>query len=620
MLANFHFLYPLWFLLLPLLAAFLWWLNQVQGGTASWNDFIDEKLRPYVLSANSVEKNKKFLIGFSLVGLIAIFALAGPSWNKRTVPAFQTQQGLVVAMDLSTSMIVDDITPSRLVRSRFKLIDLLNLRKEGQTGLVVFAGAAFPVSPLTDDVKNISEQVKHLDPGTMPSQGSSLHLAIDESVKLLQQSDFKKGNILLITDGLSNLSKTISSANNAKQQGYQVSILGVGTKQGSTIPLAGGRVFRDSSGNAVITLLNEDELQKVVTAGNGNYRTSSLGDEDIQYFTKQFALKTTDKLDDELLENNNREVEHWDNAGIWLSLLLLPLVLLLFRRGVLFSLLLVFFLLPQTETAHAFEWDSLWKNANQRGQAALEQQQADKALELFNRSDWQATAAYRQGDYQKSAELYSQLDNADADYNRGNALAKQNKINGAIKAYQQALKKNPALQDAKDNLELLTELKKKQQKDKKQGDEKEDNKQDNSDQKENKKNQKGNKQGQKNKSDKQNQKNKDSNEQSQQEKDKQAEKNKDDLKKQFDKERKDEGEGISDPNEHGRLGKEAGKEKKQKKLKQKNKQEVQKAREKNQHADQWLRKIPDDSAGLWRRKFMYQYRDRSQSTGDQQPW
>ncbi|RTZ67198.1 MAG: hypothetical protein DSZ29_01185, partial [Aquificaceae bacterium] len=458
--------------------------------------------------------------------------------------------------------------------------------------------------------------------GTMPSQGSRVDLAINEAVKLLQQSDFKKGNILLITDGVSNLSNAIASAKAASKKGYSVSILGVGTKQGATIPLAGGRVLRDKQGNPVIASLNESELRQVASAGKGYYHLSSLGDEDVKYFTEQLSAKKTDKLHEKLLKNKNRQVEYWNNAGIWLSLLLIPFVLLLFRRGLLFSVLLAVFLLPHAEPANAFEWDALWHNDNQRGKIALEHKQADKAATLFKRPDWQAAAAYRQGDYQKSIDLYAKFNSADADYNRGNALAKQKKIDEAIKAYQQALKKNPQLQDAKDNLNLLKKLKQQQQKNKqkgKDGKEREDNKQDNSDQKKNKKNQEGKKSGKKgdkknqqNKSDKQNQKSKEKSQEEQNKKD--AEKSK----SQKDKDKKDDGEGVSDPNEHGRLGKEAEKKKQQKKAM--TKAELQKKREKDQRAEQWLRKIPDDSAGLWRRKFMYQYRDRNQSTGEQQPW
>jgi len=271
-LEDFHFLYPLWFLLLPVLALLVWWLDQIKSSTAQWDDFIDEKLRPYILSAGSGEKNKTFVISTAMAGLIAIIALAGPTWDKRAVPAFQTQQGLVVAMDLSTSMMIDDIAPSRLVRSRFKLIDLLKMRKEGQTGLVVFAGAAFPVSPLTDDTKNITEQVIHLGPGIMPVQGSRVYLAIDEASKLLQQGGFKKGNILLMTDGLAELNKAIASAEKAKQQGYNVSILGIGTEKGGTIPLAGGRVYTDSNGLPIIASLNEEQLKQVVKAGGATIK------------------------------------------------------------------------------------------------------------------------------------------------------------------------------------------------------------------------------------------------------------------------------------------------------------------------------------------------------------
>ncbi|MCK5902072.1 MAG: VWA domain-containing protein [Cocleimonas sp.] len=623
MLADFHFLIPLWFLLLPLLVWLVLWLNQIQKGSVLWNDFIDEKLRAYVLNAGKGEHNRSFLIALSMAGFIAIVALAGPSWKKHTVPAFQTQQGLVVGMDLSTSMIINDISPSRLVRSRFKLIDLLGLRKEGQTGLVVFAGAAFAVSPLTDDAENISEQVKYLGPGTMPLQGSNVYAAIDESVKLLQQSEFKKGNILLITDGLSQLDTAIESAKKAKQYGYKVSILGVGTKEGGAIPLAGGRVLTNDLGDQVVAVLNSNALQQVATAGGGVYRESSLGDEDIQYLNQFFAQQDNNKLNNDIVKNKDKTIEYWTNEGIWLSLLLIPFVLLLFRQGVLFSLVLVFVVLP-SEPVHAYEWDALWKNGDQRGKIALESQQAAKALTLFKRPDWKAAAAYKKEDYAMAERLYAQSDTAEADYNRGNALAKLKKIEEAIKAYQQALDKNPMLQDAKDNKALLEALKKEQDQQKNQK-EKEDNKQDNSDQKDSKKNQKNEKKQddnkkegdkkQKNPSDK-----KDSNEDASDEKDKsQEDKENEAAKQEKEKKAKDDAEGVKSAKEKPEAGKENKKDKEQQKHK-KTKQEQQKQQEMNQRTDQWLRKIPDDSAALWRRKFMYQYRHRNQSTGGQNPW
>ncbi|MCK5814067.1 MAG: VWA domain-containing protein, partial [Cocleimonas sp.] len=483
-LTDFHFLYPLWFLLLPVLAGFVWWLKQIHSSTAQWNDFIDENLRPYILSTGSGKKNKTFMMSVALAGLIAIVALAGPSWDKRSVPAFQTQQGLVVAMDLSTSMILDDITPSRLVRSRFKLIDLLKLRQEGQTGLVVFAGAAFAVSPLTDDTNNIIEQVKHLGPGIMPSQGSRIDLAIDEAVQLLKQSDFKKGNILLITDGLADLEKTIERAKKAKEEGYKISILAVGTIKGATIPLAGGRVYTKSDGSPIIASLDEGQLQQVTKAGGGYYKLSELADNDVAYFNQQFSPKKDQQFNPDIADKKDREVQYWNNAGIYLSLLLVPFVLLLFRRGVLFSVVLAFLLLPQTETANAYEWDTLWKNDNQLGQIALENKQADKAVNLFKRPDWQAAAAYRNKDYKKASALYSQFDTADAAYNRANALARQGQYDKAIEAYNQALSKNSTLQDAIDNKTLVEQLKKQQQnKDQQKDQDNKDDKQDQSKQK-----------------------------------------------------------------------------------------------------------------------------------------
>ena len=631
-LADFHFLYPLWFLALPVLVLFIGWLYHLKRGTAQWNDFIDETLRPYVLSASTGKKNNTFAMSVAIAGCIAIIALAGPSWEKREVPAFQAQQGLVVAMDLSTSMIINDITPSRLVRSRFKLIDLLKLRKEGQTGLVVFAGAAFAVSPLTDDVNNIIEQVTHLGPGIMPAQGSHLHLAIDEASQLLQQSGFKKGNILLMTDGLAAIDKAIASAKKAKQQGYNVSILGIGTAKGGTIPLAGGRVYTDTSGTPIVASLNETQLKQVAKVGGGHYKLSVLADNDIRYFHQQFLLKESDKFNQSMADKKNREVEYWNNMGIYLSLLLIPLTLLLFRRGVLFSLLLVIIVLPQPNIANAYEWESLWKNDDQRGQIALENKQAEKAVDLFKRPDWQAAAAYRNKDYKKADALYSQFDTAEGHYNRGNALAKQKNYKEAIAAYNRALSKNKNLQDATLNKALVEKLKQQQNKeqqsqdknDTKKNDKKESSKQQNND-----KNQKNNKDGEssdqqddqadkeESSSDNEKQENKGKDQES-----KGKDKDSKDKKEASNKDEKKEGEEAKEAEKHGRQGNESEQKKQQEKVEKQSDEEVRKLREMNQRTNQWLRKIPDDSAALWRRKFRYQYRRRSDAKGrgEQQPW
>lgn len=623
MLSEFHFLYPYWFLLLPVLALFLWWLSRIKANGAIWNEFIDGPLKSFVLTQDVGTSNRFFLGSLLIAGLLAITALAGPSWDKHTVPAFQAQQGLVVAMDLSTSMIVTDVKPSRLVRARFKLIDLLKMRKEGQTGLVVFAGAAFPVSPLTDDMDNIIEQVKYLGPGTMPVQGSRLDLAIDESAKLLKQSGFNKGNILLITDGLINSSKTNESAEDARESGFRVSILAVGTQQGATIPLAGGRVLQDNRGMAVVTSLNEPQLQQVAKSGGGIYRVASLTDEDVQALSDEFSIKASDKLSNDVVEDEDRDVEYWNNAGIWLAILMLPFVLLLFRKGVLFSLLVLIFTLPFPDHAQAYEWQDLWQNPDQRGMKALKSDKPDQALELFDRKDWKATAAYRHGEYEMAEQLFAEQDSADANYNRGNALAKQGKLDAAIKAYQQALNKDSTLEDAQFNKALVEKIKKQQEQQNNQQSQQQnqqDKDQQKSDQQQNK-----NQQGDQSKQEQSDQQKK--NEQSQQQDPQQNQQQQEDPQQANEQQQEqnqqgEEGENKQDQQQvqRGRQGKKNKDEKGGKEAQQKSPEEIQKDREKNQRADQWLRKIPDDPAGLWRRKFMYQYRQSGQSQGEAQPW
>ena len=122
-------------------------------------------------------------------------------------------------MDFSASMSAEDEKPNRLTLARFKLLDILNARKDAQNALVVFAGDAFTVSPLTDDIDTIQEQVKNLTPDIMPAPGSLLTPAIQRSVELLQQAGMKKGSILLMTDGVSDPEAAIGVAEEAHDRG-----------------------------------------------------------------------------------------------------------------------------------------------------------------------------------------------------------------------------------------------------------------------------------------------------------------------------------------------------------------------------------------------------------------
>jgi len=198
--SNFHFLRPEWFLALLPLLLLLFWLARRRLRSRSWQAVCDPELLPHLLLGHSVRR-ANWPIWLLLVGLLLmVLALSGPVWKRQPQPLFRQQSALVILFDLSRSMEVADLRPSRFLRARLKIADLLRQREEGQTALIVFAADAFTVTPLTEDRHTIESLLESLDPELMPVQGSNLTRAIRRGAELLQQAGLQRGRLLLVTD------------------------------------------------------------------------------------------------------------------------------------------------------------------------------------------------------------------------------------------------------------------------------------------------------------------------------------------------------------------------------------------------------------------------------------
>ncbi|MES2607027.1 MAG: VWA domain-containing protein, partial [Pseudomonadota bacterium] len=202
---NFHFLRPLFLLgiipavLLVLLLRFL------QSSQSSWQLAIDARLLPYLLDKNSTPQQSYPLYGLLLLWTLGIVAMAGPVWEQNPVPVQEKQDAVVIVLDLSMSMYADDVSPNRATRAQRKIIDILEYRRaEGQTGLVVYAGDAHAVTPMTDDVETINNLVPSLQPNIMPVLGSKPLSGITLAMDLLANSALPNAHILLLTDGVFN--------------------------------------------------------------------------------------------------------------------------------------------------------------------------------------------------------------------------------------------------------------------------------------------------------------------------------------------------------------------------------------------------------------------------------
>ncbi len=484
MLADFHFLRPEWLLAIPVVAIILFVFYRRSRQSIGWEKVCDPALLNFQLTRTreAVGSASHLLIWLvPLMFLITILALAGPSWQKKEQPIFQKDSALVIVLDLSLSMNARDVKPSRLERAKLKIIDILKQKIEGQTALVAYAGDAHTVSPLTIDNKTIISLLPALDSSIMPLSGSHAADAIKTAKELLVNAGYSRGDILLFTDGIdtSEQQKMKQLVKQLEQQGYHTSIIGIGTQAGSPIPIPGqGGFIKDRSGQVILSKLEEQPLKAIAQAGGGFYHRLSLDDSDFKEILQQKFI------DKDKVKQQDEELEQWIDAGAYVTLLIIPLALFMFRMGVLSllvaSLLLSSLLLPAfysaplmaeplpesaAETTAAqqpgksgFNWNDLWLTADQQADKSFKAQNYQQAAETFKDPLWKASAYYRAGQYEQALQQYSQFDSADALYNKGNALANLQKFPEAIKAYEQALKQNPELKDAKKNLEYLKKL------------------------------------------------------------------------------------------------------------------------------------------------------------------
>jgi Ca-activated chloride channel family protein len=451
--AHFHFLHPLWLwalIVLPLVLLLVWWQQRRQ---LAFRQLVDDALLPHLLEGKKGGTLGQLLLA-GLIWLLACLALAGPSWKQYPTPLLESQSAQVIALSLSKTMYANDVAPDRLTRARFKVHDLLNANAAGMNGLIGFAGEAFVVAPLTRDSNSLSALLNAMSPDTMPVDGDNAAAAIRRAQTLLKEADTQHGLIILITDDANQA--TVDEARTARNGGLRVSVLGIGSNKRQPVTLPDGSLLHDTAGNLVLTQRNDTRLAAVANAGGGIYVAATNNDADVRQL--ETGLESSGPQE-------RRKVSHWRDMGPWL---LLPLVLLFaasFRRGWLLLLLLFPLAMPHPAQAADWQqrWQNLWQRPDQQAASALANQQPALAEKLAKSPEWKGVAAYQAKHYKKAIDAFQHTDDANTDYNLGNALAQSGNLKGAIASYKKAIAQHPDDTDARHNLDVVEKLLKQRQ-------------------------------------------------------------------------------------------------------------------------------------------------------------
>lgn len=369
---------------------------------------------------------KFWLVTAALAAMIV--CLARPQYGTKMDTRKRKGIEAIIAMDVSNSMLAEDVSPSRLDKSKMLFSNLVDHMTDDKVGLIVYAGDAYTQLPITSDYVSAHMFLDNISPSMVNVQGTDIAAAIDLATRSFTQQDGVGRAIFVITDGEDNEGGAVEAAANALKKGMRVFVLGVGSPEGSPIPMPGRSGYMtDNAGNTVVSKLNEDMCRKIASAGGGAYiyvDNSSSAQSALQ--------KHVDKLAKKEMESTvySEYDEHFrDFAWIALALLVLD-VLLLARKNHMFRNVRLF---RPRRTALTLLMLAVALSASAK-------KNDRDYIRSGNRLYRDSLFAKAQVDYQKALEVNPR--NAQAHFNLGNALLMQGQPKEAMKSYEEAVKCN----------------------------------------------------------------------------------------------------------------------------------------------------------------------------------
>ena len=417
--SNFHLLRPWWLAALVPASAILWIILRRERGDLPWSGAIAPNLLRHmiVMPQGHWRVRPSHLVAASL--MLAILALAGPTWRRELPPFVEDKAPLMIALDASASMGSTDVAPSRLERAKQKISDLLAERAGARTGLIAYAGTAHLVMPLTDDRTVVEPFLQALAPGLMPVQGKNVLAALSAAASALGDETVA-GTILIVADGLGD---------------------------------ADAAAIRSTAGRNAVLVLNVSPPANTARPPIDSVQVT-IDDADIQASQRRIDTQYQNAQADQA-------GMRWRDEGPWFLIPVALLSLIWFRRGMTVQWMLVLFVLLHAVPVQAQDegpssrFAGLWMTPDQRGRIAFDRGNYASAAKLFADPMWRGIAAYRALDFLAAAEAFRKVETLEGRFALGNAEAQNHAYEKSIKAYQDVLAQQPNNVAAKTNLAIV---------------------------------------------------------------------------------------------------------------------------------------------------------------------
>lgn len=421
-LGAFHFIRPLWLLLLPIIAL-LWWTTR---RARRRRDIPAEGIAPHLRAALTVGGSgaRRLLPvdGVALALACLTLGAAGPTWSRMPDPFVAQSAPVVIALEVTPSMDGKDVAPSRLERGKQKIRDLLELRAGARTALVAYAGSAHGVVPMTEDAAVMRPYLEGLSPDVMPREGDRAAEALVLADALLAQED-APGGILFVADGLD--PADIAALDGSERAVAVLAMLPDGTRDRGM----------DRLGKAQVVQVTPDDadIRRIDGMLNAAYRQA-------------------------MLENAEQP---WQDRGHWLAWPAALLILLWFRRGWTMrwaALTVAVLVLPWPQPARADGIADWFLTPDQQGSLAFRDKDFGRAAELFSDPLWRGYALYRDGQYGTAVEVLDRVETAQAAFIQGMAQIRSRAYRDGVRSFETALSRDPDYPGAAENLAVAKQI------------------------------------------------------------------------------------------------------------------------------------------------------------------